>query len=184
MNLEIWFLQQNEVSVFLESPITDPDEEHFSETCLFALYAARQIVNLRAEGHLLADVLRTIDTSAPILQVEELLGGVRVSSPRDRGGRKGFTAELRLDKRDVFKLHPHGFGMLGKGLSYYSPTSALALLSWLLVRRKDDSVYQRALSAAAENVGIAGTQGTIKMTSQQRVAMQAAAEAWDEAREA
>jgi len=185
MNLEVWFPQQNEVSVFLESSIPDADEEQFYETSLFALYAARQITNLRAEGASLAFVLQTTDTSNPLAQTHERLAEVRVSSPRGAGGggRKGFTCELRPDKRAFFKLNAHGFGMMGRGVGYYAPTSTLALLYWLLDRRKDDATYQRALAATAENIGILGMQGAITVTSQAPLAMQAASAAWGEAME-
>lgn len=183
MNLEVWFPQQNEVSVFLESSIPDTDEEQFYETSLFALYAARQIANLRAEGSSLAFVLQTTDTSNPLAQTQARLDEVRVSSPRGGGGggRKGFTCELRPDKRAFFKLNAHGFGMMGRGVGYYAPTSTLALLYWLLDRRKDDATYQRALAATAENVGVLGIQGAITVTSQAPLAMQAASAAWGEA---
>jgi hypothetical protein len=183
MNLEIWFRQQNEVTVFLESSIPDTDEEQFYETSLFALYAARQIANLRAEGASLAFVLQTTDTSNPLAQALERLDEVRVSSPGGPGGRKGFTCELRPDKRAFFKLNAHGFGMMGRGVGYYAPTSTLALLYWLLERRKDDATYQRALAATAENLGILGMRGQITVTSQAPLAMQAASAAWGEAME-
>jgi hypothetical protein len=184
MNLEIWFPQQNEVSVFLESAIPDPDEEQFYETSLFALYAARQIANLRAEGASLAFVLQTTDTSNPLAQTRERLDEVRVSSPRGAGGgRKGFTCELRPDRQACFRLHAHGFGMMGRGVGYYAPTSTLALLYWLLARRKADATYQRALAATAENIGILGMRGAITVTSQSPLAMEAAAAAWGEAAE-
>src|SRR5207253_6031495 len=115
---------------------------------------ARQIANLRAEGASLAYVLQTTDTTNPLRQAEERLDEVRVSSPRGRAGRKGFTCTLRPDKRASFKLNAHGFGMMGAGVGYYAPTSTLALLYYLLNRRKDDATYQRALAATAENVGI------------------------------
>jgi hypothetical protein len=186
MNLEVWFLQQNEVTIFLESSFPDADEEKLHETSLFALYAARQIANLRGEGGSLASVLLSIDTSRPLADVESRLDGeLRISSPSGRsGGSKGFTVELRPDKRGFFKLHAHGFGMLGRGVGYYAPSSTLALLCWLLRRRQDDPTYQRALAATAENVGIAGTRGIITVTSQAQVAMQAATAAWGEAFEA
>lgn len=185
MNLEIWFPQQNEVTVFLESSIVDPDEEQSVESCLFTLYAARQIANLNgSERMTLAQFLYDTDTSDPLAQTDQRLGGVRVSSPVSRGGRKGFTVEMRPDKRMFFKLNPHGFGMLGKGIGYYAPTSTMALLYWLLKRREDDPTYQRALSAAAENIGIAGLQGMITVASQATIAMQAASAAWGEAFEA
>lgn len=184
MNLEVWFPQQNEVSVFLESSVGDPEEEQSLETGLFALYAARQIANLGGDGYSLAAVLQATDTAEPLSQAEQRLGDVRVTSPRASGGRKGFTVELRPDERAFFKLKAHGFGMMGKGVGYYAPTSTLALLYWLLNRRKDDRTYQRALAAAAENVGIAGSQGLINVTSQADIAMQAAGAAWGEAIEA
>lgn len=183
LNLEVWFAQPNEVSVFLESSYSDADEERFYETCLFALYAARQVANLRGDASL-AYVLASTDTSNPLPQTLERLDEVRVVAPQTAGGRKGFTCELRPEKRAFFKLHQHGFGMLGKGAGYYAPTSTLALLYWLLDRRKDDPLYQRALAAAAENVGILGSRGAITVTSQASLAMEAATAAWAEAREA
>ena len=78
LNLEIWFPQQTEVTVFLESSITDPEQEQFAETCLFALYAARQIANLRRDGYSLAGVLAATDTANPRRQAEERLGDVRL----------------------------------------------------------------------------------------------------------
>jgi hypothetical protein len=184
MNLEIWFPQQDEASVFLESSIADADEEGFHETVLFALYAARQIANLRHSAPSLIEVLRSTDTSNPLIQAQLRLEGISVRSPGiGSQGRKGFTAELRPNKRNAFKMKPHGFGMTGAGVDYYAPTSTLALLYWLLERRKDDSRYQRALSATAENIGIAGSQGSIGVTTQVPIAMQAAMAAWEEAAE-
>lgn len=58
IKLEVWFPQQNEVSVFLESTYSEPDEEQFYETCLLALYAARQVANLGSGGASLAYVLQ------------------------------------------------------------------------------------------------------------------------------
>jgi hypothetical protein len=185
MNLEIWFTQPEEVSVFLESLVTDPDAEKFYETSLFALYAARQIANLRAEGAWLASVLQTTDTSDPLPQVVERLDEVRVVAPNARaaGGRKGFEARLRPEKRGFFKLYARGFGLMGRGAGYYAPTSTLALLYLLLNRRTSDGEYQRALAATAESIGIFGSRGMITITSQAQLAMQAAAAAWEEAGE-
>lgn len=185
MNLEIWFPQQDEVTVFLESAFDDADEEQFYETSLFALYTARQIVNFRNDqvARSLAATLMGIDEANPLEDIEARLEGeVRVSSPtRNDGGRKGFTAEFRPDKRAAFKLHPHGFGALGKGVAYYSPTSTLALLCWLLRRRADDPAYQRALGTTARFIGYAGSQGMLNVRSQVQVAMQATAGAWSDA---
>lgn len=180
MNLEIWFPQQDQVSVFLESSVIDSDEERFHETSLFALFATRQLANLRGDwvANSLAATLADIDLHRPADDAREKLGDVQLVTPSAPGGRKGFTAELRPEKRGFFKMHPRGFGMLGKGVSYYAPTSTVALLAYLLDRRSDDDEYARALTATAKFVGHAGAQGAIGVTSSAQVAMKAAAAGW------
>jgi hypothetical protein len=190
INLEIWFLQQDEVTVFLESSYFDEDDpeeddERFHETALFALFAARQIANFRNDqvAQSLSAALMSLDEANPLGDLEaRLAGDLLVRSPaRNDGGRKGFTAELRPDKRGAFKLYPRGFGLLGRGVAYYAPTSTLALLCWLLRRRPDDALYQRALGATARFIGYAGSQGMLTARSQVRVAMQVFAGAWSQA---
>ena len=84
-------------------------------------------------------MLFSIDEYMPLTEVEgRLAGDVRITSASGRDGRKGFTAELRPEKRGFFKLHTHGSGMLSKGIGHYAQTSTLALLCWLLRRRQHD----------------------------------------------
>lgn len=180
MNLEVWFPQQNEASVFLESSVVDTDEERFLEVSLFALFATRQMANLRGEwvAESLAAALMTLDLERPIEDAREKLGDVRLVTPSGTGGRKGFTAELRPEKRGFFKMHPRGFGLLGKGVAYYAPTSTLALLAYLLGRRSGDKEYLAALTSTAKLVGHAGARGAITITSSAPLAMEAAAAGW------
>lgn len=186
MNLEIWFPQQDQVTVFLESSVIDSDEERFHETSLFALFATRQIANLGTDwvGQSLAATLSGIDLDRPADDALEKLGDVELVTPSTPGGRKGFTAELRPEKRGFFKMHPRGFGIMGKGVQYYAPTSTVALLASLLDRRRDDAEYTRALTATAKIVGHTGAQGAIGVTTSAQVAMKAAAAGWAFATEA
>lgn len=182
MNLEVWFPQPNEVTVFLESSFTDPDDERLYETMLFALFAARHIANGRGSFTYasLAETLFSLDEHEPLPGAAEALKevGATVGSPSVAGGRKGFTCTLRPEKRGFFKLHPHGFGMLGKGVDYYAPTSTLALLVWLLSRRVEDDRYHLALGMTAKMIGAAGASGQISVTSQAEIAMQASGAGW------
>lgn len=180
LNLEIWFLQQDQVSIFLESSVADPDEERFQEVALFALFATRQVANLSGDwvAQSLASTLLGIDLDRPVEDVREKLGDVRIVTPSAPGGRKGFTAALRPEKRGFFKMNPRGFGLLGKGVGYYAPTSTLALLAYLLDRRSDDEDYVNALVATAKLVGAAGAEGAIGVTSSAPIAMKAAAQGW------
>ena len=177
--LEVWFPAQDRVSVFLESSFVDDEDEAIHETMLFALFAARQIANFSGDlvAQSLAAVLTDIDKAAPLKSAAEKLDGVTLVSPSPGRGRKGFTAELRPEKRAFFKLNAHGFGMLGRGVGYYAPTAVLALLAHLLSRRESPE-YRSALALAGNLVGIAGRNGAITIPSQANVAMQAAGAAW------
>jgi hypothetical protein len=178
MNVGIWFPEQDEVSVRLESAVVDEFEERFYESALLALVAARQIANLGGDwvARSLAETLFGIDDGAARLYAEQKLGDVRLVSGATGG--KGFTAEFRPEKRAFFKLHAHGMGALGRGTGYYAPTSVVALLAYLLRRRSDDAEYQARIAAAAKLVGYAGLEGAIKITTQAKIAMEAAGAAW------
>ena len=181
INLEVWFPQQDVVTVLLESSLSDADDERFFETSVFALFAARQISSTGGfTGSSLSEVLFSFSETNPVIGVESYLAEmeVQVGSPSGRGGHKGFTAEFRPEERNFFKLHGHGFGMLGKGVDYYAPTSTVALLWWLLRHRQDDQAYQRALGTTAKAVGAAGVSGMISVRSNAQIAMQAAAGGW------
>ena len=186
LRLEIWFPQQDEVSVFLESAVVDPDEERFFETHLFTLFAARQLGNLGGSDPgalLLAEALTTLGEGAVRASVQERLGDVRLVPAAPSSGRKGFTAELQPGKRSLFKLKPHGFGLMGRGVGYYAPISVLALLASLLDRRSADEEYQGALGRAATYVGAAAHQGMLGITSQAEIATRLARGVWIEARQ-
>lgn len=185
MNLEVWFTQQDVVSVYLESSVVDPDEERFLETSLFALFAARQIANFGRDwvGQSLSATLADIDPASALADVTSRLGDVRLASEFSGSGRKGFTAELRPEKRGFFKLKIHGMGFMGKGAGYYGPTATLCVLAHLLGRRTDDPEYQYAVAATAKFVGLAGMRGAIGVTSQAPIAMEAAAAGWTAAQD-
>jgi hypothetical protein len=178
-DLEIWFPDQDRVSVFLESSFADEEDEEMHEVMLFALFAARQIANFGgdATAQSLSWALTALDEDAPLRSAMEKLDGVALVPPSSGGGRKGFKAEYRLSKRGFFKVKPKGFGMLGSGVGYYAPTSTIALLAYLLGRR-ESSQARRALALAANFVGMAGLSGEIGARSQAHVAMQAASAAW------
>lgn len=180
MNLEVWFPQQDEVSVWLESSFTDPDEERMYEAMLFALFAARHLANdgSSSASQMLGQVLFSLDEREPRAEVLEALSHVKLISPNGRGGRKGFSCEFRPEKRAFFKLHLHGFGLLGKGMDYYAPWATIALLAWLLDRRQEDARYQLALGMAAKMVGAAAVSGQISVRTQSDIAIQAASAGW------
>ena len=170
MNVEVWFPQQNHVTVFVESSFADPFEESVVELHMFAHYACRQIANLNGEPSLCA-ALADVDPADPLASVERMLDDVTVTAPQARGGPRGFTAEFRPGPR--FKLKGHGFGLMGKGVGYYAPTSTLALLCWLL-RRRAEADHRVALAVTANMIGELGMRGQVTVRSQGDVARHAA----------
>jgi hypothetical protein len=74
MNLEVWFPQSDEVTVWLESSFDDPDDDRLYETMLFALFAARQLANGSKKFvsyTSLAEGLFALDEREPLPEVVE-----------------------------------------------------------------------------------------------------------------
>ena len=182
LQLELWFLEPDIATIDLESSIADPEAERFYEICLFALFAARQVVNLRRDGELLAATLSSVGEDQGLRHILRTRGGipeVREALSLPRAGRhKGFTCVFRPGNRQVFKLQPHGFGLLGKDVSRHAFAATLGLLTYLERRRGDDAAYQTALGRAAALIGEAGSSGAVRLATQQDVALMKASEAW------
>ena len=175
-NLEVRFPAQDRVSVFVESSFVDTEDEELAATTVFALFAARQIANLRGDLALAA-LLSAVDEDTSVESANALLGHVRLVPPSTGGDRKGFTAAFQPDGRGFFQMKPHGFGMLGRGVSDYARMSVLATLAHLLGCRNSEN-YRRALALTGHLVGMAGLAELITVTTQAHVAMEAAATAW------
>jgi hypothetical protein len=171
INVEIAFYGQEEVSVFLESTFSGEEQER-CESLLFALYAARQVANFgRADavGASLGTALAAVDADDPTNWVATALEEVRVVASSGARGRKGFNVTFRPEPL-YFKVNPYGFGMLGRGVPYYSLPSTLVLLSYLLNRNVENPDQQQRLANTANNVGLATLNGSVSVTSQVQVA--------------
>ena len=184
IDVEVTFVQQDAVSVFLESALVG-EEEQRAEILLFSFFATRNIANLGRRdtvGSSLGDALCRVHDDKSVYRLLREFGGtdLRLVDPRKESGPKRFNATLRLTRRGpIFKLKAHGVGVLGKGLGFYSPTATLALLAYLLQRRQGDRRYNNRLVAAANAVGRAAD--AVSLRSQARVAMEAAAFGWQHA---
>lgn len=170
--VEIHFHEQDRASVFLEN-IGGPDAK-FAELLLLSSYAVRQVANLgrspetAALGALLAGAARS---------AEHLIGYRPENSPalvayQGKPGRKRFTSRVDVaDDTYQFNMQPHGFGFLGRGLGFYSPTSVVLLLQYLVELRLLDEEYLTALSLVAAMCALAIDNGHITVGSQQDVAL-------------
>jgi hypothetical protein len=159
VNLEINFHEQDEISVNLDSREPE-DAVRQSEILLFSLFAARQAANLGSSGGAglsLAAVLLDAGKS-PLSFLRSGPGGARVIPYSGTPGGKRYRASLQYasfeDPASIrFKLGLVGFGVVGRGVSYYAPASVLALLDHLLRQREADAAYVAALAATTRHLG-------------------------------
>ena len=164
-HLEIWFPSPHEVSVFVETA-TPPHMREVTEVRLFAAFAAR-VVNLRADGQVLARALAEMEHPEDGADIPQRIGETRLVPPTPSRGRKGFEAQLKLKANLPFlRLKSRGFGLRGLGVGFYAPTATLALLLHLLQRHSPEGRF--VLIGTARNIGGLGLAGHIGRTTQAR----------------
>jgi hypothetical protein len=132
------------------------DEHRFGTALLFTSFAIRQLVSDRGiSGQYTAHMLA--QTSDSIEDLLDCYGWGEVEPLNSSPGptRKGFKGRLQFDEDDGlrFVMNPYGFGLLGKGIAYYSPHAVQLLLLRLLLDYRDDEEFVRKLAACADNAG-------------------------------
>lgn len=169
----VHFHNQEQVSVLLES--NEVGDERFHELVLAACYAYRHLANLGGDffGRSLALVLSRMDApSLTALIGKRTEAGATLVPYQGAPGFKRFTARLRPRPMDVdFRLRPHGFGLLGRGLGYYSPTSVIMLLQFLAERRLLDQEYLEVLAQLMAHIGAQGLAGKVKLGDDRKYAL-------------
>ena len=170
--LEIHFHQQDEASVYLENTESGDEEKH-TEILLFCLYALRQLANLGSDqtAYSLANVLLMTEAVITELAAGHESGDVRLIKYAGTPGRKRFLASLKTDGIGVqFVCNGKGFGLLSRGVGYYSPTSVVVLLRYLAMKRADDGEYLATVARAAAMCGDAHLSGQLTMGNQLQIA--------------
>jgi len=148
-NLEIHFHSPKEGSVFLEGNCAG-DMEKFGEILLFNCYFLRQIVNFGNDQLIVNSILSVFMDF--ILDLPSITEHSNPDLPKlimykGTAGRKRFLAKLRYkDNQMKFNFKTKGFGLLARGIGYYSPSSIYLLLKHLVSRRIDDEDYIYNLS--------------------------------------
>jgi hypothetical protein len=177
IKLEIHFYQQDEVALFYESNVTDPEYEQFVELMSFCLLAIRQIGNLGPCQY--TQALGTFLRSMSTVDVMRIAVGTDNTVPapfsiipfRGAHGRKCFFTETTIaDEGIQFKLSTKGFGFLGRGIPFYAPGSVMAALLFYGQRRAKDDHYLALLAGASELVGLAESRSLIQLTGQAELA--------------
>lgn len=154
LNLEIDFYRQEEASVFLESNIP-AEQEQYSQVLLFCNYACRNMYNLGEAGYSLAMALSGVGKGKDFLK--EIINYDSPDAPRlvDKKGENGtkrFLATMTYygsERIANFQLKTKGFGLLARGVGYYSPNSVILLLRYLGNKHIKDEGFLEKLSEAS-----------------------------------
>jgi hypothetical protein len=181
--LEIHFHDQDRASIFLED--TGGPNKLFVEILLFASYAIRQVANLGngAESRVLGQALVGAGTNLETLIGYRSSTGPSLVPYQGAPGRKRFTARLDVsDDKFNFVMSPHGFGLLGRGLGFYSPMSVLLLLQYLVERNLLDEEYLSSLGMVTAMTGQAVMDDRIRLANQNDLALRAAMTATNQKR--
>jgi hypothetical protein len=171
MRVKIHFHQQDEASIFLESNAIGDDQQRH-ELLFFSCFTATQLVHLANDmrgSSSLAKALSKLEL--PWAPVDDDLKAFTASilskapdTPKlvDYKGspcKKRFEAELRISFPNKGKikvnleLQSKGFGLWGRGTTYYIPHSVLLLFEYLARRRIQDGDYLYKLAEVAASCG-------------------------------
>jgi hypothetical protein len=174
ISAELNFHQQDEVSIFEESTLNQPDEALY-ELYLFISYTLRQMSNLGIHQvtDTLANALMEAPTQIGVVASGVPFGGFRIVPYPGAAGRKRFLTSLMDNNRGAkFELKMIGFGILGRGMGYYAPTSVLALLAFFARKRRSDPQFVHMLAHSAMLCGQAQLGRIIGVGNQPAVAEQ------------
>jgi len=203
IHLQVEFYSKDEAAIHIESR-TSANELLFSEVLLFCSFALRQLHNLGRKHpvtHSLATVLAsTQDARTPLtlfvgppdfsfrhsifslkdeppdpLKNHVSVDEIKLVPFKERLGEKRFVAALGFrSKRALLRVHPKGFGRLGRGLNYYAPLSVGLLLRHLAFLDSRGPDYVRALALAARLCGEGFLVGKVTVASQPVLAFEIA----------
>ena len=201
LGLSIDFYDEDTAAVMLTSSSTDARLQQLA-VLMFCLFMSRQIVNLgRGPSQSLRSIFQRLSSIEDLIETKDAVSQqIKLVPQRAQSGKKRFTAELSCSPRFdlegltefdgnnidlrlremkewgiVFSMQPHGFGLLGRGVNYYGPTSVMALLTTLAEKYLEDTAFLHRLTAAASVVSL---REELNIKNQPQIAAQCAYTAW------
>ena len=162
MDAEVHFYPDNSASCVVSG--TSCGKEGIADTLfLWACFANRQLNNMGKDAPSLARLLASVKGGLGAL-AEHDGEGPRLLYTCPRQAKKRFEAHLvPAGEGFTFKLAMKGFGLFGKGLGYYCPTSVLLLLRYLARARRAVPRFLESLEELAQITGNAFLLGEVNM---------------------
>ncbi|MFH0981415.1 MAG: hypothetical protein V2A79_07745 [Planctomycetota bacterium] len=170
-SLEVDFYGEDAVAVQLKAPATE--DQTLSELLLFALFAIRQMVNLK--GNEVSPALAT-HLAVAAKDIKGITGHRSSQGPdlvpyRGPGLKRFISSVHATDDRFRFDMKPRGFGIACRGIGYYAPNAVVATLRHLARQHATDDVFLRRLSFVAGACGEVFLSGQASLTNQGPIAM-------------
>ncbi len=167
VEVDVGFHTSTRASVRLTNTAMEEDAR-FGEILLFTLFAIRQMVNDRGlPGQFTAHMLSQTSESLDETLDSHGWGRVELIEFPGHPAPKGFAAALTLrDDIAHLNMEPRGFGVLGKGIAYYSPHAVQLLLLHLIHAHQDDESFLGQLAACADNAGTMFKVGQLSVQNQ------------------
>ena len=159
---QVHFHDNNTASCIVSVPASG-EEGMGDQLLLWACFANRQLVNMGSDAPPLASFLSKVPGSLD--QIVDADGkGPKLLSGHPGNARRRFEAQIiPTGKGRRFILKMKGFGIFGKRLDYYWPTSVVLLLRHLARLGKNNPDYVAALAALAQVTGQAFLAGEVNM---------------------
>jgi hypothetical protein len=163
------------------------DVQKFGELLCFASYSLRTMaVGVTNREHRVA-IAQMLAETPKLTEPTELERFLRQNTLRltdeAAGGSKSFTWKIWFDKNGFnTRLKSRGFGLLGRGIGYYSPVSVMLSLAHMISARSNDRPFLNGLAKAGQDCGRIGLlDSSITVAVEQDVSWAAAISAYPNA---
>jgi len=142
----------------------------FAKFNFFAFCLIRQLATLgNPEDDVLAQVLLEIPTS----KLSRIAGDIEIVPYPGYEAKKQFSASCALrPDTSSFYFDTKGFGLLGRGIGYYSPASVFVFLQTLAQQHTDEESYLVKLRDACRLSGVFHLSKQLTMSNQSELAFQ------------
>jgi len=151
MTVAMHFYEENKASILLNVNSTGVTR-NFCEVQFFAFYLMRQLATLgNPEDDMLAQMLADISVS----QMSQIARDIEVVSYPGYEAKKQLFANCAVrPETSSFYFDTKGFGLLSRGIGYYSPASVFVFLQTLAQQHADEESYLIKLRDACRLGGV------------------------------
>jgi len=175
--VEVGFYDSNRVAIYYEG--AGEMTQLWGPLVLYAAYGIRHLMNLGPSDRTAQELAIVLSATTPGSLTRDAGRNddyVRLVDYPGTPGKKRFVAELHVEAsgRPRFTLEAIGFGPLGRGLGYYSPSSVVLLQRHLSERFLLDDEFQEALADTSRVVAAMFREGALRPYAQEHAAVVAA----------